>query len=182
MDLKIKRATKRVELCLDLGLREKWEAAEADLRDARNDPMISGQQTMGGGPLVDMARRVEEVEQEMAAATVTFVLEGLPRHAWSDAVTEHPPRPGDDGDKQLGFNEETIFDALIPLSVVAVVGPDGDPVEWSADSWMALADEMTTRQYQEFKQAVFELNVGGAGARLPKSSAASRVMRRSEGS
>lgn len=176
LDLTIKRPTKGVELCLDLSLRTEWEAAEVALRDARQVP--SADTRLAGGPVNDLARKVDELEQAMRAATVTFTLTGLPRREWSGHVTNHPPRKDDAGDKQLGFNEETIFDEVIPASITAVVGPDGEPVEWSPEQWETLADEMTTKQYADFKNAAFGLNVGDLGARLPKSMAASLVMAR----
>ena len=110
---------------------------------------------------------------------MVFRLEAMNRRDWSKLRTEHPPRKGDDGDKALGFNEETFFDAAVPASITGVTGPDGEDVDWDPESWVAFADEMTNRQYEDFKVAVLELNQFG-GSRLPKSVAASLVMARSD--
>src|SRR5690606_19102272 len=178
MELKIKRATRAVELCLDLEKRAEWERLEADLRAMRKDPSVD--QRMAGGPIPETAAKIAALEAEMRAATVTFTLTALSHREWDRFKTEHPPRKDDEGDKHLGFNEETIFDDVVPASIVSVTGPDGAVIEWSADKWSPLADEMTNAQYADFKQAAFELNVGKAIARLPKSLAASLVMRRSD--
>ena len=171
----LKRPTKGVELCLDLGLRSEWEQAEVALAEARKDPSVD--QRLTGGPVTDLAKKVRALEDEMRAATVVFELEALNRVQWSKLRTEHPPRKGEDGDKTLGFNEASLFEAAIPMSIREVVDSAGEPVEWDPESWQALADEMTNRQYEDFKIAVLELNVLG-GSRLPKSRAASLVMGR----
>lgn len=170
------RPTKGVELCLDMSLRAEWERADVDLREARKDATVD--QRLSGGPVTELAKRVQELEAAMQDATVVFRLEGLTHIEWSRLRTEHPPRKDDAGDRTLGFNEATLFDEAIPLSVKGVTGPDGEDVEWSPDAWQALADEMTNRQYEDFKIAVLELNQLG-GSRLPKSQAASLVMARS---
>lgn len=171
----LKRPTKGVELCLDLGLRSEWEQAESRLAEARKDPTVD--QRLTGGPVTELAKTLKQLEDEMRAATVTFQLEALNRVQWSKLRTEHPPRKGEDGDKSLGFNESTLFDEAIPMSIRGVTDSQDEPVEWDLDSWPALADEMTNRQYEDFKIAVLELNVLG-GSRLPKSLAASIVMGR----
>lgn len=177
LDLTIKRPTKGVELCLDLEKRSEWEALEVKREGLKKAPGTD--QRLTGGPLTEVAREITAIEEEMAAATVTFKLRALTRKAWSDAKTAHPPRKDDEGDKILGFNEESIFDQIIPESIESVTDPDGDEVEWDAGKWADLADEMTTLQYQDFKNAVYGLNVGEAAARLPKSLGASLVMARS---
>lgn len=177
LSLTIKRPTKGVELCLDLEKRAEWEALEVRREELRKSP---GDNRLTGGPLTEVAREITQLEQEMRDATVVFTLRALPRKEWSDAKTAHPPRKDDESDKVLGFNEATIFDDIIPASIEKVVGPDGEEVEWDDAKWEPLADEMTTLQYQDFKNAVFALNVGEAAARLPKSLGASLVMARSD--
>lgn len=179
VDLIITRPTKGVELCLDLARRSEWEQAEVALAEARKDPTVD--QRLTGGPVTELAKKLTALEAEMNAATVTFQLEALTRVEWSRLRTEHPPRKGDDSDKSLGFNESTLFDEAILPSIKGVSDHEGNPIEWAPDSWRALADEMTNRQYEDFKIAVLELNVLG-GSRLPKSMAASLVMGRSVGS
>ena len=75
--MKIKRPTKGVELCLDLGLRSEWEQAEARLAEARKDPTVD--QRLTGGPVTELAKTLKQLEDEMRAATVTFQLEALNR-------------------------------------------------------------------------------------------------------
>lgn len=179
LELSIKRPTKGVELCLDMGLRSEWEQAEAALGEARKDPSVD--QRMAGGPVAKLAKELTDLEAAMSAATVTFQLEALTRVEWSRLRTEHPPRKDDASDKTLGFNEASLFEVAIPLSIRGVNDHEGDPVEWDPEAWQGLADEMTNRQYEDFKIAVLDLNVLG-GSRLPKSRAASLVMGRSDAS
>lgn len=178
MELKIKRPTKGVELCLDLSLRMEWEQAEVELREARKAP--AGDRRMAGDPSQALAKKLTDLEAAMNDATVTFELTALDRRSWSKLKLDHPPRKGVEGDKQMGVNEDTFYDAAMALSVLGVTDPAGEPVEWSHESWGPLADEMTDAQYADFKLAILQLNVGDAAARLPKSLSASLVMARSD--
>lgn len=177
IDLAIKRPTKGVELCLDLSLRMEWEQAEVELREARKAP---AGRMLAGDPSQELAKKLTELEAAMNDATVTFNLTALDRRSWSKLKLDHPPRKGVEGDKQMGVNEDTFYDAAMGLSVLGVTDPAGDEVEWSHESWGPLADEMTDAQYADFKLAILHLNVGEAAARLPKSLSASLVMARSD--
>jgi len=65
-------------------------------------------------------------------------------------LRDHPPRKGDDGDKAMGLNTETFFDALIPLSIV-------DP-ELNEDQVSRLMDALSSAQYDKLLEAAWSLN------------------------
>jgi hypothetical protein len=91
--------------------------------------------------------RVTELEAEREALTaeaeangevITVTVQalgkkdGVPgRKRWSQLVSQHPPRDGDDvpatvkeADGKLGANEESLAEALVPMSVVEVSDPN----------------------------------------------------------
>lgn len=55
-------------------------------------------------------------EAEARARAIT--LQALPRKAYRALVGDNPPREGDDGDLELGFNRDTMGDDLVPASIM----------------------------------------------------------------
>ncbi|MCR6706549.1 MAG: hypothetical protein NVV66_18300 [Cellulomonas sp.] len=86
-----------------------------------------------------------------------------------------PPRQDNDEDKAYGINISTFFDAVMPVSIVAVtLKSDGEQVPFEpVDDWPTLADEISNAQYNEFALTVLKVNRGVTGA--PFSSTASLV-------
>lgn len=168
MSLTITRAETTVEVCTDLALKAQHEQAERALLEARRD-----QKTMASEIVRQLAEQVRQLEQQMAAQTVVFTIRALPHKKWAEHEEAHPPREGVEEDKGLGVNSSTFFDAVMPVSIVAVTRKsDGEtvPFEPAAD-WPALADEISNAQYNEFALTVLRVNRGVTGA--PFSSAAS---------
>ncbi|WP_405475629.1 hypothetical protein [Paenarthrobacter ilicis] len=158
MTLTVKRPETRVQFCLDGDLKAKHEAVEAEFTEARNRSLADGRLN---DPLKALAQRVADVEDEMRASTVEFVLRGLKRSEWQDLVAEHAPREGNDLDKSYGFNVESLMVAAIPACVVSVVNQAGEVLPFDpAKEWDALADEMTNSQYEDFVLAVLRVNQG----------------------
>lgn len=186
MSLIVKRPEKRVEVCLDGSLQAEWEAAEAALTEARQRKLLDAR-------MVDsvqvLAEAVREIEDKARAESVTFLLRGMPRHAWDAFVAAHPERDEHELDKAYGYNTETIFDAVlahkvpstvtaeIPSTIVSVTKQDGTPVEFTPAEWQAFADELTNAQYGTFQVAVNEINRGRTN--VPFSPAAYREIRAS---
>lgn len=105
-----------VDICLRGDLVAEWEQAEKQLRDAHN----GSARTLAGGSVeeAELAKRVRELEEEMRGSTISVKLRAMRRPDWAKLVADHPPRKGNDGDKQLQINQETFYDALIAASIV----------------------------------------------------------------
>jgi hypothetical protein len=158
MALVVKRPESRVPFCLDGDLKAAHEAAEAEFNAARNRSLADARMV---DPLKDLAQRVNDIEEEMKASTVEFLLRGLPRGAWNDLVAEHAPRDGNALDKSYGFNVEALMTVAIPACIVQVTNHTGDPLDFDVKTeWGPLAEDMTDSQYEDFILAALRVNKG----------------------
>lgn len=161
MALTMKRAERRVSLCLDGELFAKYEDAQDRLKDAMLKQSVDGRLN---GPVAAVQKEVHALFEAQRKASVTFVLRALPRSAWDALVLEHKPREGDEVDEHLGFNVATIFDAAMshdkPSTIVRVTDAEGVAQDFKPSDWQALSDEISRSQYVEFEAAVNGLNRG----------------------
>jgi len=158
MALVVKRPETRVSFCLDGDLKAEHEAAEAEFNAARN-------RSLADGRLVDssreLAKKVSELESAMKASTVEFIIRGMKRADWNDLVAAHAPREDNALDKSYGFNVEALMIDALPKATAGAENQSGEPLDFDAASeWDALADDMTTSQYEEFVVAVLRVNKG----------------------
>ena len=158
MALVVKRPETRVLFCLDGNLKAEHEAAEAEFNAARSRSLADARLN---SPVRDLAQKVSEIEEEMKASTVEFVIRGMKRGDWNDLVAEHAPREGNALDKSYGFNVESLMTVAVPKSIAGVENHSGEALDFDAAvEWAALADDMTDSQYEDFVLAVLRTNKG----------------------
>lgn len=163
-----------VPLCLRGDLVAEFEELERKLEDTGRRPADS----LAGDGSGDIIDRMEALQDQMRASTVTFRLRALPKPKWRALLAAHPPRRGDDGeplaeDVTIGVNRETFFDAIIRACLV-------DP-EVDDETWDMMAGEngrLTDRQLATLTDAAWDVNRGEIS--IPFSRAASRVKRTTE--
>ena len=136
-----------VTVCLRGDLQAEWDRLNAKLAELRTAP---GRKLSDNAETTTIAARIREIEGQMKEATIELTLRALPRRDWLRLLRDHPPRKGDDGDKAMGLNTETFFDALIPLSIV-------DP-ELNEDQVSRLMDALSSAQYDKLLEAAWNLN------------------------
>lgn len=176
MALIVKRPETRVKFCLDGDLKAAHEAAEAEYLAARSRAVADARLN---DPAKDLAQKVVDLEAEMAASTVSFLVRGLPRGKWSDMVAEHSPRPENATDKAYGFNVESLMMKALPVSIIGAENSAGEPLDFDpVKEWDALADDMTNSQYEDFVLAVLRVNAGRND--VPFSLSAFRMIQDSE--
>lgn len=169
----IKRPTKIVELCVDLGLAAEHDRAEKELIDAQKRGI--GMENSG---VPEAAEAVEDIEKRMQSSTLEFVLQAIPRKQFGEFEANHPPRVGDKTDENLGVNVSEL-DGLIAQCVLSVREKvSGNVVEFDPADWTTLADDMTDGQWQAFALAALQVNRGVTAA--PFSRAALLAIQRSE--
>lgn len=158
-----------VALCLRGDLVAEFEALDRRLEQlpGRGDALNSSAEYL------QVARDIETVRQDMAAASVEFRLRALPRRRWNQLLLDHPPRVDSDTDKAVGINEATFYDALIAESIV-------DPSLSPGELTRLLDDVLTSAQYDEISRAAWTLNRKGVD--VPFSRAASRILAMTSGS
>lgn len=133
-----------VPVCLDASAIEAYREAELEARRAAADS-LSGKPE---APTVseDLVSRVE-------ASTIRFTLRALPRRQWTDLVKSHPPRKDSREDRQVGFNEETLYEALVRACIV-------DPVP-SDEEWAQIDEVLTEGEWIRLVQTAQGLNLKG---------------------
>ena len=158
MTLTVKRPETRVNFCLDGDLKAEHEAADAEYSAARARSVVDDRLN---DPAKDLAQKVIDLEDQMKASSVTFLVRGLPRGDWSGLKAAHAPRPDNATDKAYGFNVESLMLEALPKSIVSVENSAGEVLPFDpAKEWDALADDMTDSQYEDFVLAVLRVNAG----------------------
>lgn len=174
----ITRATRIVDLCLNMDLQGQWEAASHALDDAKNAAALDPREA--DTSVRDAALLVRELENQMRDHSIRFTLQARPRKKWAEWVAEHQPVEGDATDEAFGLHVPDL-DEVIAADTLSVTKLDGSPFEFDmASQWAELADEMTNPQWEKFALAVIDLNQTGGGTKVPFSPAASLAILRSE--
>lgn len=175
MSLTVTRPTRTVEFCTNLDLQAAHEDALRVMVDAEREQRMDPRESSTA--VRDAAEKVTALEEQMRAHTVVFTLQAWPRKRWAEFEETHPPRKDDETDRTLGIDVSAL-DEAIAGAIVSVKSLDGKDVAFDAADWPALADEMTSGQWQDFALAVLNANRGVKAA--PFSVAASRATRSSE--
>lgn len=161
MSLTMKRAERRVTLCLDGELYAKYEDAEERLSEAR---LKKATDSRLNSPMIAIEKEVFALFEAQRKETITFVLRALPRAKWDALVEAHPAREGNGLDDEYGFNTDTLFDPAIthddPTTIVRVTDNEGVVIPFKLSEWQALSDEMSKSQFELFRVAITGLNGG----------------------
>ena len=161
--LAIKRPEKTIEFCTDLALQAEWEEAGRELAGTTKREGSDARMTGETKAVRDLKKRIQELETAMNDSMVVFTVRALPRKRWVELEAAHAPREDNEADKHYGVNIATFIDAVMsePGTLVAVASKaSGDRVDFSSSDWPALADEMTSGQWQEFALPLLVLNRG----------------------
>lgn len=152
-------------LCVRPDLHAQWETAEADLVAAQLDGLDSLSGTSRAA--TSAAKRVQQLEAEIAEHTVPLKLRALSHKAWSDLIAKCPPREDTD---DRGWNTETF-----PVEMLAACAAEP---EMNIDQAGTLVDRLTMGQWNELATVLYGLNTNGVD--IPKSRRASEVLRSSK--
>lgn len=161
--LAIKRPEKTIEFCTDLALQAQWEEAGRELADTTKRAAPDARMTGESKAVRDLKKRIQELETAMLESVVVFTVRALPKKRFVELEAAHPPRDGDDADKHYGVNMGTFIDAVMvePGTLVSVTDKtSGEAVDFTAKDWPALADDMSSGQWQEFALPLLALNRG----------------------
>lgn len=110
---KLPRAT--VDLCLDSALSDEYDALKIEID--RSDALGAGGEKRA---------RLTELKTEIEDVTLSVTLQGLSRKAYRELKLECPVRPGNDADKNAGFDVDAFHDKLVRACAVdPVMGDDG---------------------------------------------------------
>lgn len=156
-----------VTIYLDGALLAELDQATAELEQAHtpgDDDRFTGNSAARAA-----ARRIEQLQAQMAESQVQIRLRAVPRRRWLGFVAEHPPRDNDEGDTALGVNTATFYDALIRECMI-------DP-QLSDDEYEQLLDALTSKQFDTLADAAWGINRRDVD--VPFSGLASVILRNS---
>lgn len=125
----------------------------------------SSQQRFGSSRSESMrlAKEYDElVEQARAHGIVRLRLRGAGR-AWRQLKDEHPPRPDNEDDENLGVNRKTFFEPAVALCIAE---PD-----FTAEQYDEMLDVLSSAQWDRLSSVAWIVNEGEVN--IPKSSAVS---------
>lgn len=114
---KLRRDEFRV--CADPDLVDEYEHLLAEQATAR----AAARDSLAGGDVLDLQVRIDTLRGEMEEATVTLVLQALPRREYRALVDKHPPGKDEDGkvlarDERVGVDYFAFYDELARRSIV----------------------------------------------------------------
>lgn len=136
---------KIVPVCLDASAVEDYREAELVASRAAADSLGARKELP------------EALVAAVEAATIRFTLRALPRKQWTALIKEHPPRKDNLDDRKLGYNEDTLYEAMVRKSIV-------DPVP-TDDEWAQIDEVLTEGEWIRLVAAAQTLNL--AGSKLP---------------
>lgn len=164
----IKKATLRVataRICVAGHLNAELEDLEAQLQAVSSDWVPDS--LASTDPKVEVARKIQALQEEMRGSEVVFRFQALPELEWSDLLAKHPAR---EGQAEL-FNPQTLPPVLIPMCCV-------DPV-MSAEQYARLVTKLNASQRNSLFNAAWDAN--STATSVPFSLSASAILAASTG-
>lgn len=147
--LKSARAPERsVQVCMRGDLVSRYEDLERELREVSKRDVDS---FSGTGEATAIVERMQEVQNEMHAAEVTFRFRAIGAMPSLELAAGHPPRADNARDKSLGYNPTSYYPAVIRAACYAIdQGDDSlDPADMSEEDWEALFAALSSQQFDQ---------------------------------
>lgn len=135
-----------VRLCLRGDLQSEWEKLDRQL----SDNLAAAATLAPSAENEDLANCIKALESAMAESTVEVRFRALSRKPWLKLISDNAPRPSNPADQAMGFNTETLFEALIRESIVS---PELDDEQFEK-----LLDAVTSKQFDNLADAAWNLN------------------------
>lgn len=159
--------TAEVQVCARGDLVDRHALLSAQLNDK-----AQGEDTLAGNPAVqELSQEILDVQAEMEASTVTFVMQSVSRLTWANLLAKHPPR---DEDRALKNDHNSL---TFPVAAVAACAKSP---KLSVDEATRLANAIPTGEWAKLWMAALGLNI--IENPHPKLAAATELARPSAGS
>ena len=150
-----------VRVCLRGDLLAEWDRLESRLQAARASGVRGS--LAAPAPGVDIAQRMEDLGEQIAAAQQEFRVRGLSSKGMSDLIAAHPPVHGE----KSAWDPDTFVPALLAACVV-------DPV-MTVEQAMALLAVLNRDQTNALFGAAWDASTGAVD--IPFSDAVSETLR-----
>lgn len=157
-----------IEICLRPDLIDEWQEANETLQELVAAGMKPGRIASKPTEQIEAAKRVQDLEQQIQAASAVFRFRALPKDEWRALCDDHPPRKGNEVDHWTGYNRDAVLDAAVRASLY-------DPV-FDDESWANLVAVTSGGEWEELRKEANSVNRGVNDN--PKSELASSILTR----
>jgi hypothetical protein len=165
----VKLARKTVELYPDMQVSDEVEAALDALEEAKKAVQAetdSPQRTLASKALSaankalkEAEKAGEDIEARAKSSVLEVVMDQMPKKAWREFETAHPPREGDKVDELYTINWDTFVGAYLEkMSPQVRWQESGEPVEVIPSEWPAWVETISDPEYQKLATAILALN------------------------
>jgi len=137
-----------VPVCLRPDLLADYKAAVTALEAAEAAHKTTG--SVAARDKLAAKATVDDLCEQMLAASVRFTVRALPRQKFTKLKSEHPPREGNSDDARLGFDRDTFYDSLARACVVEPELSDGQ--------WEQLDAVLSTAQWASLRATAWMVN------------------------
>lgn len=191
--IKPKLREESTQLIMDNELLDQWTKLQEELAESRDKDMSGNRLSDGqSAKTKKLAKKVAELEEEIAAGSPTFVFRAVSKDKWRALCDSNPPRKNDIVDAHVGYNRDAVLDQAVRMCMISPVFDDcakmlndedceavdpesGEVVKhFDCGSWQQFEAVCNPNEWQELVDTVNSVNRGVVDA--PKSALASRIL------
>lgn len=169
--------TETTEICLRPDLLDEWQRLNQELGTAAVAGTRLANPSEGKADQKATAKRLAEVEAEIDETKAHFTFQALPIHRYRALCDSRPPRKGDELDHLVGYNRDSVLDAMVRECMVDPVFDDCDADGCShgdCGTWQNFIRVCNPGEWNELRDTVNSVNRGVVES--PKSLLASRIL------
>lgn len=126
-------------------------------KPAKDDEDASDLLMSEADPLTEAQAEHDAFAEQAEARAVHVTLRSVARKTWRRLVTEHPPRKDSEEDKQIGVNDDTFGEALLPLCISGIRVGD-EKQDYTDDELTEFIDSLSPAQFGLLYGTAFMLN------------------------
>lgn len=173
---RIKPVKRREEtyLCLRPDLLDQWTAEQKKLGEMQteknagmHDRLAAAAKKKANAAITAQAKVVQELEDQIEATQVKFVVEKMGTPEWNALVALHPPRKDNIVDHAAGYNRDAVSAAAVRMCLV-------EPVVDSDEAYDELLNVLGPSEWEELRSTTERAN--GKVVQAPKSELAAVVL------
>lgn len=155
------------QICLRPDLLDEWEAANDELQESQARDVGSARLASGVSSATKrIAQKVQIIERQIEDNSIWVKFRAMPKDDWIVLCEQYPPRRGNDIDAVIGYDRDSVQDAMVRACMI-------DPV-FDEKSWAEFVKVVNPGEWAELRETVSQVN--GAVTGTPKSVWAERVL------
>lgn len=134
-------------------------SAEVESAAAAVDAAKAASKTENSKAVTAAERALREVTSAASATVIEVIIEKMNTKAWNEFEVKHPPRSGDQVDKNYRINWDTFVASYLAERVTDVRYRDsGERVDVDRSEWAPWVATLGDPEYQKLGLAILELN------------------------